>query len=146
MVPTSSLAQARLKLRTSSSTVRARNALYRSGRLIVIHAKPSSTSYVTSVNSSIGTSVSSHSGKYWSDHSELYDASSTARNQRATRDTAGSAGERLDDRQGVLVDPLRRHQEAGGVQRRVVVPLLEDGDPLADLLDSPEGGHLVEHA
>lgn len=36
---------------TNSSTVRARNALYRSGRLIVIQASPFSTSYVTSVKS-----------------------------------------------------------------------------------------------
>src|ERR1039457_6912611 len=53
MTPTSSLLQARLKHATSSSTVRARKELYRSGRLIVIQARPWSTSYVTSVSWSI---------------------------------------------------------------------------------------------
>src|ERR1035438_5495434 len=53
MTPTSSLLHARLKHVTSSSTVRARKELYRSGRLIVIQARPWSTSYVTSVSWSI---------------------------------------------------------------------------------------------
>src|ERR1700761_3745428 len=53
MTPTSELAQAVLKARMSSSSVRARKALYRSGLLIVIQARPLSTSYVMSVNSVI---------------------------------------------------------------------------------------------
>ena len=58
MTPTSLLAHARLNALISSSTVRARNALYRSGRLIVIQASPLSTLYVTSVKSSMASMLS----------------------------------------------------------------------------------------
>ena len=49
--PTAGSAHAAPKQAMSSSTVCARNALYRSTLLIVIHASPSSTSYTTSTSS-----------------------------------------------------------------------------------------------